>query len=557
MDSKEEKTGHGKEKDEDILDSILGYIGEFGRYQKLMFLGMAPFGFFFAFVYFVQMFVTPTPQKHWCKVPELSHLDMELRRNLTMPVGVDDGRCLMYDANWTEVLATLNIPPDTPVVPCKNGWEFELVDIPYDTVVSEREWVCDNAGYIPSAQAAFFSGSLVGGVFFGWTADRFGRVPALVGANMIALVGGIATIYTTDFWDFAFTRFLVGMAYDSCFMTIYILALEYVGAKYRTWVANMSIAIYFGSGCILLPWLALWLGSWRRLIWATSLPMLVVLAVPFTAPESARWLTSRGRVNQAVKVLRRFEKINGTKVPDEVMDEFVIKSNQTRNTSESIVDLMRSGPLRNMAILLVFIYMACALIFDGLVRMSEGLGLDFFITFTLTSATEIPSVTLLAFVLDKWGRRMLTCVPMTISGVLILIAIFVPKGVPQVTLAIMARFLINMSYNTVLQWSTELLPTPVRASGSSLIHVSGYVATVISPFIVYSERLWSPLPLLILGVCAVVGGSVGIFVPETNGKPMPQTIDEGERFVRSFTVCGKAEDVEEQAMDEKQKALVT
>lgn len=51
---------------------------------------------------------------------------------------------------------------------------------------------------------------------------------------------------------------------------------------------------------------------------------------------------------------------------------------------------------------MVAVYMSCAIIFDGLVRLSESLGLDFFLTFTLASATEIPSVTFLALVLDKY-----------------------------------------------------------------------------------------------------------------------------------------------------------
>lgn len=39
----------------------------------------------------------------------------------------------------------------------------------------------------------------------------------------MAFIGGIASIYTTGLWDFAFARFIVGTSYDSCFMTMYIL----------------------------------------------------------------------------------------------------------------------------------------------------------------------------------------------------------------------------------------------------------------------------------------------------------------------------------------------
>ncbi|VVD00914.1 unnamed protein product [Leptidea sinapis] len=530
-----------------------------GLYQKLLFLGMCPFGVFFAVVYFIQMFIAATPQRHWCRVPELQHLDVELRRNLSVPVnGEDWEKCLMYDANWTQVLADMALPQNLSTIPCQHGWDFQLGDIPYHTVVSERGWVCEYAGYAPTAQAIFFAGSTFGGLLFGWMADYYGRVPALVGTNMLAFVGGIATIYTNELWDFAIARFLVGMSYDGCFMTIYILALEYVGPQHRTWVANLSIALYFGGGSLMLPWLALWIGDWRNLLWVTSIPFLIVLFVPFLVPESARWLSSRGQVNRAVKVLKRFEKVNGTKIPQGALDDFIISASQTRQSNESIKDVFKSAPLRKMMVQLVLVYMACAIIFDGLVRMSEGLGLDFFITFTLTSATEIPSVTLLTVVLDRWGRRNLVCGPLLIAGVLSLMAAFVPRGIPQVSLAIMARFMINMAYNAAIQWAAELLPTGARASGSSLVHVSGYVATVISPFIVFSERLWRSLPLLILGIIALLAAAVGLLLPETNGRQMPQTIEEGERIVRSYTICGsKVEEEDPRLNYEKEKSITT
>ncbi|KAJ2944014.1 hypothetical protein O0L34_g8340 [Tuta absoluta] len=563
-DAKEELNKKAQNEETDPLELVLQHVGEWGRYQKLLFLGMMPFGSFFAFVYFVQMFVVATPQSHWCRVPELEHLDQELRRNLTAPLDAKDwewDRCQTYDANWTHVSLTLTPPhPNTSKIQCNSGWEFQLGDIPYHTVVSERGWVCDYAGYAPIAQSIFFGGSFVGGLLFGWLADRFGRVPALVGANLIGCVGGVLTIFTSGLWDFAICRFLVGMSYDSCFILMYILVLEYVGPSHRTWIANMSIAIYFGGGCLALPWIAIWIGNWKILLLATSLPMMIVLAAIFVVPESARWLSSQGKVNKAVEILRKFERVNRTKIPEDVMDDFIVQARQTRQTDESIGALMKSSQLRLMMLFMVIVYMACAIIFDGLVRMSENLGFDFFITFTLTSATEIPSVTLLAFVLDKWGRRNLTVGPLWIAGILSLIAAFVPKGIPQVSLAIMARFCINMAYNTIIQWATELLPTPVRASGSSVVHVSGYVGTVLSPYIVFSDRIWKPLPLLILGIIAMFSGGIAIFLPESMGRNLPQNIVEGERLFNEYSMCGKPErdDVESEEMkNEKEKALIT
>lgn len=54
-------------------------------------------------------------------------------------------------------------------------------------------------------------------------------------------------------------------------------------------------------------------------------------------------------------------------------------------------------------ILMLLYYMGGTAVFDGLVRLSDSFGLDFFVTFTLTSATEIPSVALLVVVLDRYN----------------------------------------------------------------------------------------------------------------------------------------------------------
>lgn len=61
------------------FDDLLPHIGEFGLYQKLLFLCMIPFAFFVAFVYFSQIFMTLVPEEHWCRVPELEHLNLTER----------------------------------------------------------------------------------------------------------------------------------------------------------------------------------------------------------------------------------------------------------------------------------------------------------------------------------------------------------------------------------------------------------------------------------------------------------------------------------------------
>lgn len=49
------------------------------------------------------------------------------------------------------------------------------------------------------------------------------------------------------------------------------------------------------------------------------------MAAPWLVPESARWLVSQGQVEKAIKILGKFERINGTKVPENVYQHFRVR----------------------------------------------------------------------------------------------------------------------------------------------------------------------------------------------------------------------------------------
>lgn len=59
----------------------------------------------------------------------------------------------------------------------------------------------------------------------GWIADHFGRVPALIGTNVVGGIAGIFTAYANSFWSFALCRFFAGFAFDNCYTIMYILGM--------------------------------------------------------------------------------------------------------------------------------------------------------------------------------------------------------------------------------------------------------------------------------------------------------------------------------------------
>lgn len=106
---------------------------------------------------------------------------------------------------------------------------------------------------------------------------------------------------------------------------VFVSVLEYVGPKWRTFVANMSIALFFTFAACVLPWIAYYLADWRLTCIATSAPLVLAIATPWLVPESARWLVSQGKIDKAVSILKKFERINGTTVPESVYRDFKVR----------------------------------------------------------------------------------------------------------------------------------------------------------------------------------------------------------------------------------------
>lgn len=53
---------------------------------------------------------------------------------------------------------------------------------------------------------------------------------------------------------------------------------------------------------------------------------------------------------------------------------------------------------------------------------------------------------------------------------------------------------------------------------------------ILAPYINILADIWKPFPLIIFGTLAFIGGLLSLYLPETLGKELPETIEEGENF---------------------------
>jgi len=521
------------------FDDMLQRVGSWGRFQITLMFFFFPFNLFMGYVYLSSILINFAPP-HWCKVDELMNttLNADERRLLSTPI--ENGqfsKCSVYAPNWEEVLAKdLRVPDSSwPVVPCTTGWEFDTENF-HSTVVSDFGWVCDQA-WIPSlSQAIFFIGAIPGTMGFGYVSDNYGRIPATMAANLLAMVSGLLTPFASGYVSYLVLRLLMGFSYNMFFSVPYILTLEYVDESKRTLVGNLGLALFLTVSGVYQPWLIKYVGDWKIFSYLIFGQMALVLAVPWVMPESSRWLQSRGKADRAVEVMKKIASINRKEVTEEEYESFrslCNKENSVEHKEEQIgfKDLFRHKNMRKITVLTVILFMIISCVFDATVRNVSNLDFSIYVSFMVSTGLELPADLLSIAGLTYLGRRFSASLSLGLCGLFMLLAIpFRDNMMAAAVFAMAGRFCATYAMNTGFQFTVEVMPTCLRGQGTALANIMSMVAQIASPYIVYSANINPDLPFYIMGFLGLAGALPGLFLPETAGTNLPDTLDEAKVY---------------------------
>ena len=88
-------------------------------------------------------------------------------------------------------------------------------------------------------------------------------------------------------------------------------------------------------------------------------------------------------------------------------------------------------------------------------------------------------------------------------------------------------FLIHLEHPVYYYLFTELFPTSTRTACVGACSTSGRIGGIVAPFIVSLSSYVACLPMIFFGTFAFTSGTlVYLFLPETLGNPLPETISE-------------------------------
>uniref|UniRef100_A0A1B6M3U2 Major facilitator superfamily (MFS) profile domain-containing protein n=1 Tax=Graphocephala atropunctata TaxID=36148 RepID=A0A1B6M3U2_9HEMI len=207
-------------------------------------------------------------------------------------------------------------------------------------------------------------------------------------------------------------------------------------------------------------------------------------------------------------------------------------------TGPGVGALFKTPNMRLKTILITLNWFANEMVYVGLSYYGPALGSDQYLSFLLSSLVEIPSYLACWVVMDRWGRRWPLSISMILSGISCIITVLLPPEAVTETLVLflLSKFAISASFLIIYPFTGELYPTQLRGVGIGFsAYISG-LGLIIIPFITYLGSEHLVLPLVIMGVVAVVVGLTNLRLPETLHHRLPQTIDEGEEFGKDWTL---------------------
>nr|XP_044250057.1 organic cation transporter protein-like [Drosophila takahashii] len=509
-------------------ESTIRYIyqekcGNVGPYQILL-LGLFGFANIISSLhYFSQTLISFTPS-HSCSAPKENFQPYSTSLLACSVIQYDEDLSSFRDYKCT-------------------SWDFER-ESNYESVTTELEWVCDDAYKLAVGQSFFFIGSALGSIFFGYLADRIGRLPACVLSTLTGASGDFFTSFVGDLPWFSFTRFISGLSIDTQYVLMYILVFEYLSPKHRTFGLNIIVGVFDCFGLMICPWIAIWLGNWRSYLWASSLPALGMLIFPVCLHESVEWLLTKGMFDKAVSNLKSVAKFNGRQVEDYVFDDFIKHYSEKlrsslRKSNDTFMGMLRTPRLRKFTIILLIKSVIVTIAFDILSRNVEGLGISPFKLFSYSGFAVLPGGLAIILFQNRIGRKGMACASLFVSAIITaatgyLVATLDPANY-SVLLAIMVslgRFGGVVAYDAEAQYAAEIIPTSVRGRGVANIHVVGNAFAFFSSYVIYLGTFYRPLPSLLISFVLLIGSCLCLALPETLHKQLPQTLEEGEVFAK-------------------------
>jgi MFS transporter, SP family, arabinose:H+ symporter len=162
------------------------------------------------------------------------------------------------------------------------------------------------------AMASALYGTVVGSLFGGWPADRFGRKLTLLWIGLLYIVGALGSAFAENVVIFIAARFIGGLGIGISTVVAPMYIAEIAPPKGRGRLGGMfqfnivlGILIAFVSNALLA---GIGENAWRWMLGVAAFPSFLYALTCLVLPESPRWLLSKkGDRERGLQVLHQIQ----------------------------------------------------------------------------------------------------------------------------------------------------------------------------------------------------------------------------------------------------------
>ncbi|CAH10843.1 Major facilitator superfamily (MFS) profile domain-containing protein [Caenorhabditis elegans] len=394
----------------------------------------------------------------------------------------------------------------------------------------------DNGWIRATVQAVYFIGQMIGSFTCGVMADKIGRKKVLFWCLVLQVVCALLLIVAPTWWIYAILKAGTGFTQPGIYGVAVVLGIELVGKKYRSFIA--VIANVFGViGGVLLAVMAYFIVDYRLLHASIAIPSLIFITYYWMIHESARWLVSQEKYDDANVVLCATANWNKKTIPKNWAEKIEKKMDVTatkKKDSFGVFDLIRTPQMRKRTIANFVMWPVTTMMYYGLTMRSDVGGGSLFVTFVTSQLMELPAVIIVALLIDRLGRRIMYSGAIFTAGMLLLASWLTHDLIPSqyaVIMLMVAKGAVSVAYTVMYTYTSELFPTVIRNTAvgccSTIARFGAISASFIAFFLVDRfGRIVMIIPFTILALCASIVSWT--MLPETVNQQLPDSISEVE-----------------------------
>lgn len=389
-------------------------------------------------------------------------------------------------------------------------------------------------------------GCVIGAMGAGYMSDKYGRKKILIITAILFAISAIGAAIPTTLNQFVIARIIGGIGVGAASMLSPLYISEIAPADKRGMLVTLyQLAIVIGINLIYFVNLLI-AGSgtdqwnidmgWRYMLGSGIIPSALFLVALFMVPESPRWLASKKRDEEAMKIL---EKVNGKTEAAVVMADIKKTLNEEQGT---IAELFAPG-LRTAMIIGVFLALFsqitginAIIYYAPEIFKSVGFGTESALLQTVIIGVTNTLFTFVAIkFIDQLGRRKLllwgvTGMVICLFGVGTVFYFGLNSG-PLLLIFILGFIASFASSLGPIPWViiSEIFPTKTRGIAMSIailmLWIGVVIITQLTPILL--KEVGGAITFWIFGANAIL---LLIFtykmIPETKGK----TLEEIEKY---------------------------